>query len=82
MKQEALNLTWKTAWIDVKITAAPSYFSHLLEDDATRWLFMWTGSEMGVQILAAVIILLVLGACFLVYHSVIKLYTSRKRPMS
>ncbi|KAK3930419.1 Aspartate--tRNA ligase [Frankliniella fusca] len=72
--QKALNLTWTTAWIDLKVIAAPSYFSHLLEDDATGWLFQWTGSEMGVQILLGIIVVLSLGVCYVVYYKVVNVY--------
>ncbi|XP_076182068.1 uncharacterized protein LOC143154114 [Ptiloglossa arizonensis] len=62
VKQSDLNFNWITNIIVVKVLGPPNWRTHLMEDQATRFIFDWLPDEKYVGVLAIIISLLLISA--------------------
>ncbi|XP_076657285.1 uncharacterized protein LOC143361615 [Halictus rubicundus] len=75
VKQNDLNFVWITNMISVKVLGPPNWRTHLMEDQATRFLFFWLPDEKYVAVIAAIISVILIAAAILVS----RFYIRRKK---
>nr|XP_031848128.1 uncharacterized protein LOC116433783 [Nomia melanderi] len=75
VKQNDLNFVWITNMIFIKVLGPPNWRTHLMEDEATRFLFAWLQDEKYVGVLAVIFSLVLITVAILGSLS----YTKYKR---
>ncbi|XP_076293122.1 uncharacterized protein LOC143215152 [Lasioglossum baleicum] len=65
VKQNDLNFVWITNIISVKVLGPPNWRTHLMEDQATRFLFFWLPDEKYVAVIAVILTVILIAAAIL-----------------